>query len=217
MNRLECLETLAIRDNPCMTVDIKARTSRRMSVINSRKSTPRRSSIVNRRQSMIAKNDDIDESTRLRIKIVELLAHIPKTRLYDNLLRIVDIEIRVKDRLQAWKTAGGDAAAIEEVRPKMALFLRTNKKNDKAVKDLDLDAMELRDNILEKLSKFMNLSTLRMRGNKIVKFELLDFRCFPNLKVLDVRDNLMDMRPPSLSKYIKQLEPCQNLIFGVTS
>ena len=184
-NKLQDLEILVLKGNPCMRAKQK-----RLSMIGG---TPSKKGLHDAHSA----------------KVVSLLVEMPITRQFDCNLRIVDREITVVERIKAWSSSGATETEINEGRAQMALFLRTPKgATPENLQSLDLDGMQI-DNLL--LHRYTRLTTLLLRGNSLQTLKTLGLENLPSLTVLDVRDNHLDMDEESLTKHAKCLINCKKL------
>ena len=117
----------------------------------------------------------------------KLLGAIKTLREVSCTLQVLDTQITLKQRLDAWKKAGGQNEEIENLRTKVTMLTRVQHPNSNDLTCLDFsDTGMQRENLI----KYPNLSFLSFRGNNlkdILHLESLDK--ISKLEVLDLRDN----------------------------
>jgi Leucine-rich repeat (LRR) protein len=131
-----------------------------------------------------------------------LISFIPKLREATAMLRVIDTEISVDERVEAWKKNGGSKEEVELMRSKALYFLRT----PADVIPSQLTGLDMSYGGLShiSLSDFLNLEFLSLKQNYIKSINDLEgIQLLNKLKMLDLRKNLLSKLeeiPPLLQK-----------------
>jgi Leucine-rich repeat (LRR) protein len=188
INRFKNLVVLCLRGNPGM---------------HGTETKKRRSSIVG------AHKDEESMYSKQRLSLIGAISDLRKV---DCHLEIIDTQITVDERIEAWKSYGGANDQLEKMRTKMAMFLAVpTSMQPKLVLSIDLDGQMLRN---VDVSEYVNLNILRLRGNLLKN--ITDISGLNNLKILkalDMRDNMIPLDKKSITKMCKLFNAMKYLTY----
>jgi Leucine-rich repeat (LRR) protein len=130
-----------------------------------------------------------DSEKRQKANRLALLGSMQRVRSVDCSLRVLDTEITVNERVEAWQAGGLSAAEAETLRAQIALYVRTPTgalQQPASVLTLDLSGLDL---LFVPLVSFTRLERLCLRGNRLQKVSGLGLEACTSLVSLDLRDN----------------------------
>jgi Leucine-rich repeat (LRR) protein len=190
INKLNNLQLLAVRGNPFVEIS-GAKKKRRSSLFL--------------RDGGEKDIQEAEDNTAMEKFHVALLHYIVNSKKHNFPLRVIDTELTVTERMMAWK----NEPKIETVRAPMALFLSTPPgTKPKEMKQLLLDDTGLSE---INLSRYVNLTCLRLRRNKLTSVHLLKLKVMLSLEVLDLRDNLFPMKRVPLTVIVQEIKGLKRL------
>ena len=195
VNELKNLTVFCIRENPCMIEQDEKR---------------------KRRPSLLEKSNEVSSYSKTRM---QLLGAIMGLREIDCKLRIIDTQITVDERIEAWKQSTSseksnsiDIENLEMMRTRMALFIAMPSGiATQNVTHLDLDGQLLRN---VPLNTFESLKILRLRGNLLTSLDNIGgFDGLKKLRALDVRDNLLKLDKKTITQMARRLKHMECLVY----
>ena len=122
----------------------------------------------------------------------KLLGSMESMRSVECTLKVLDTWISIDERIDAWKSEGGDHAQAEMIRYKAVM--NANKTPDDQSDPKKMTTLDLKNSGFEKidLKQYESLTTLLIQGNKLRDFESSGISGIKTLTLLDVRDNSLE-------------------------
>jgi hypothetical protein len=166
--------------------------------------------VKKRKKSIVGAH--MDEESIYSKQRLRLIGAISDLRLIDCHLEIIDTQITVDERIEAWKSYGGANDKLEKMRTKMAMFLAVpTGLSPKFVLSMDLDGQMLQH---VDVGEYVNLSVLRLRGNLLSKMSQINgLEKLKLLKAFDVRDNMIPLKQKSIIRMCKTFLNMKRLIY----
>eukprot|EP00753_Platysulcus_tardus_P007329 PLAT15137.1.p1 GENE.PLAT15137.1~~PLAT15137.1.p1 ORF type:complete len:2194 (+),score=1373.13 PLAT15137.1:84-6584(+) len=196
-NRLDDISNIGLQDLPVLTVldvsynNITGRSSELGDVLEALRSLE---------VFLVQGNPCMKRYEKARLAII---GNVPRMRETTCDLRVIDSEVTVGERCEAWRKAGGSESDVEKLRADAALYVHTPRGAPVGkVTTLELDGVQLRH---IDLSAFYALRKLRLRNNRLESLSELGLDGMGALEVLDLRDNALDLRAKQMSRKLVPL------------
>ena len=162
-----------------------------------------------RRRSSILGAHMNEESTysKQRMALIGAISGLQKV---DCHLRILDTQITVDERIEAWKSYGGAQDMLEKMRTKMAIFLAVPTGiQPNIVTSIDVDGQLLQE---IDVGLYVNLKILRLRGNLLSGMsKVAGFDQLKHLEAFDARDNLFILDKRAVTRMAKLFNATKHL------
>eukprot|EP01114_Cavostelium_apophysatum_P010445 TRINITY_DN2416_c0_g1_i11.p1 TRINITY_DN2416_c0_g1~~TRINITY_DN2416_c0_g1_i11.p1 ORF type:complete len:2801 (+),score=908.52 TRINITY_DN2416_c0_g1_i11:43-8445(+) len=151
-------------------------------------------------------------SMRSEVERKKLIGLMESMRQVDCRLKVIDTTVFIDERIEAWKSAGGNPEQAELLRYKAVMYQRTPTEN---YNPNQLTTLDLNDSGFQRVdvSEFKNLEILLLRKNKLVTSNETGITSLKKLTVLDLRDNRIERLEEAVD-LVRSLTNLKTLGFG---